>query len=124
MKEKRPCQKGAWRIKTTWRILERLSEVGRLLFGVLEKTLSILEVADNAELLEMLKLAEMYTSRIHVLNYELYKVLAMKIDELHSTVVGAEVIDELRSENKILHSRLAVSENARTKADYKIKWLK
>ncbi|KAL2549757.1 hypothetical protein Fot_11287 [Forsythia ovata] len=46
------------------------------------------KAADNAELMELLKLAEMYTSRSHVLNYELYKVLAMKVDELRSTVGG------------------------------------
>ncbi|KAL2514644.1 hypothetical protein Fot_28615 [Forsythia ovata] len=44
------------------------------------------KATDNAELMELLKLAEMYTSRSHVLNYELYKVLAMKVDELRSTV--------------------------------------
>ncbi|KAL2509021.1 hypothetical protein Fot_32668 [Forsythia ovata] len=66
------------------------------------------KAADNAELLEMLKLAEMYTSQSHVLNCKLYKVLAIKIDELHSTVVGAEDIDELHLKNKIFHSSLAV----------------
>ncbi|KAL2473955.1 hypothetical protein Fot_49691 [Forsythia ovata] len=35
------------------------------------------KAADNAELMELLKLAEMFTSRSHVLNCELYKVLAM-----------------------------------------------
>ncbi|KAL2494219.1 hypothetical protein Fot_37976 [Forsythia ovata] len=44
--------------------------------------------ADNAELMELLKLAEMYTSRGQVLNCELYKVIAMKVDELRSTVGG------------------------------------
>ncbi|KAL2529726.1 hypothetical protein Fot_22327 [Forsythia ovata] len=44
------------------------------------------KVTDNAELMELLKLAEMYTSRSHVLNCELYKVLTMKVDELRSTV--------------------------------------
>ncbi|KAL2501524.1 hypothetical protein Fot_35372 [Forsythia ovata] len=71
------------------------------------------KATDNADLLELLKLAEMSTSRSHVLNYELYKVLAMKIDELRSTVVGAEDIDELRSKNKIFHLRLAVFEDAK-----------
>ncbi|KAL2529594.1 hypothetical protein Fot_22195 [Forsythia ovata] len=46
------------------------------------------KAADNAELIELLKLAEMYTSRSHVLKYKLYKVLAMKVDELRSNVGG------------------------------------
>ncbi|KAL2501529.1 hypothetical protein Fot_35377 [Forsythia ovata] len=71
------------------------------------------KATDNADLLELLKLAEMSTSRSHVLKYELYKVLAMKIDELRSTVVGAEDIDELRSKNKIFRLRLAVFEDAK-----------
>ncbi|KAL2501403.1 Uncharacterized protein Fot_35251 [Forsythia ovata] len=56
----------------------------------------------NAELTELLKLDEMYTSQGHVLNYELYKVLAMKVDELHSIIGGDEDVDALRSENKDL----------------------
>ncbi|KAL2494046.1 hypothetical protein Fot_37803 [Forsythia ovata] len=83
-------------------------------------TSAFVKTVNNAELLEMLKLAEMYTSRSHVLNYELYKVLAMKIGELHSTVVSAKDINKLRSENKIFHLRLAVSEDTRVKAEYKI----
>ncbi|KAL2515646.1 hypothetical protein Fot_29617 [Forsythia ovata] len=47
---------------------------------------------DNAELMELLKLAEMYTSQSHVLNCELYKVLAMKVDELRSTVGGMKML--------------------------------
>ncbi|KAL2549797.1 hypothetical protein Fot_11327 [Forsythia ovata] len=62
----------------------------------------------------------MYTSQSHKLNYELYKMLAMKIDELYSTVSGTEDIDELRSKNKILRSRLAVFKDASAKADYTI----
>ncbi|KAL2545191.1 hypothetical protein Fot_14424 [Forsythia ovata] len=42
------------------------------------------KAADNAELTELLKLTEMYTSRSHVLNSELYKLLEMKVDELRS----------------------------------------
>ncbi|KAL2494262.1 hypothetical protein Fot_38019 [Forsythia ovata] len=44
----------------------------------------------------------------------------MKIDELHLRVVGAEDIEELRSENNILRSRLAISEDARAQAEFKI----
>ncbi|KAL2529404.1 hypothetical protein Fot_22005 [Forsythia ovata] len=42
---------------------------------------------------------EMNTFQSHVLNCELYKVFAMKVDELRSKVVGAEDIDTLHSEN-------------------------
>ncbi|KAL2501332.1 hypothetical protein Fot_35180 [Forsythia ovata] len=60
------------------------------------------KAADNAELMELLKLAEMYTSSSHVLNCELYKVLAMKVDELQSTAGGDEDVDALHSEDKDL----------------------
>ncbi|KAL2529517.1 hypothetical protein Fot_22118 [Forsythia ovata] len=46
------------------------------------------KAADDTELTELLKLAEMYTSRSHVLNCELYKVLEMKVDELRSVTGG------------------------------------
>ncbi|KAL2553532.1 Uncharacterized protein Fot_07151 [Forsythia ovata] len=77
-------------------ILEKLLAPSAIAAASVHKywTSSWAKTADNAELLEMLKLAEMYTSQYHVLNCELYKVLTMKIDELHSTVVGAEDIDE------------------------------
>ncbi|KAL2520069.1 Uncharacterized protein Fot_23992 [Forsythia ovata] len=76
------------------------------------------KAADNAELMELLKLAEMYTSRSHALNCELYKVLAMKVDELCSIVGGDEDVNALCSENKDLRERLAISEDARTRAIY------
>ncbi|KAL2508366.1 hypothetical protein Fot_32095 [Forsythia ovata] len=44
----------------------------------------------------------------------------MKVDELLSTATGSKEIDELRSENKILCSRFAISENARAQAEFKI----
>ncbi|KAL2519799.1 hypothetical protein Fot_23722 [Forsythia ovata] len=103
-------------------ILEKLPVLFAIAVASVHKywTSAFAKAADNVELLEMLKLAEMYTSQSHVLNCELYKVLAMKIDELHSTVVGVEDIDELRSKNKILCSKLVVFEDARTKVEYKI----
>ncbi|KAL2549818.1 hypothetical protein Fot_11348 [Forsythia ovata] len=58
------------------------------------------KAADNAELTELLKLVEMYTSQSHVLNCELYKVLAIKVDELRSTVGGNEDVNALCLENK------------------------
>ncbi|KAL2489130.1 SPRY domain-containing protein [Forsythia ovata] len=78
------------------------------------------KAADNAELIELLKLAEMYTYRSHVLNCELYKVLAMKVDELRSTVRGDEDVNALRSENKYLGERLAISEDVRARAIYDV----
>ncbi|KAL2488771.1 hypothetical protein Fot_42063 [Forsythia ovata] len=62
----------------------------------------------------------MSTAHSHVLDCELYKVLGMKIDKLRSTVVGADDIEALRSKQKILNSRLAVSEDARAQAEFKI----
>ncbi|KAL2518436.1 hypothetical protein Adt_14683 [Abeliophyllum distichum] len=65
-------------------------------------TSSFEKAVANAELTELLKLAEMYTSWSHVLNYKLYKVLAMKIEELRSMVGVDEDIEALRLENKDL----------------------
>ncbi|KAL2529227.1 hypothetical protein Fot_21828 [Forsythia ovata] len=65
-------------------------------------------------------MAEMNTIRSHLLNCKLYKVLAMKVDELRSTVVGAEDIVALCLENQTLRSELAVSEDARARAIYNI----
>ncbi|KAL2520039.1 hypothetical protein Fot_23962 [Forsythia ovata] len=52
---------------------------------------------NNVELTKLLKLAKVYTSRSHMLNYELYKVLTMKVDELRSTVGRDEDVNTLRS---------------------------
>ncbi|KAL2531995.1 hypothetical protein Adt_05346 [Abeliophyllum distichum] len=70
-------------------------------------TFSFEKAIANAELTELLKLAELHTSWSHVLNCKLYKVLAMKIEELRSMAGGGEDVDALRSENKDLHNRLA-----------------
>ncbi|KAL2495466.1 hypothetical protein Fot_39223 [Forsythia ovata] len=70
--------------------------------------------------MDLLKLAEMYYSRSHLLNCELYKVLAMKVDELHSTVRRGKNIDVFCSENKALHAQLAFFEDARAQAVYDI----
>ncbi|KAL2490029.1 hypothetical protein Fot_43321 [Forsythia ovata] len=51
---------------------------------------------------------------------EMYKVLAMKIDELLSTVGEDEDVDVLRLENKDLQEQLAFSEDARSRAVYDI----
>ncbi|KAL2514882.1 hypothetical protein Fot_28853 [Forsythia ovata] len=52
---------------------------------------------ESADLLELIKMVEMNTIRSHVLNCEVYRMLAMKVDELHSMIVGAVDIDALRS---------------------------
>ncbi|KAL2552657.1 hypothetical protein Fot_06276 [Forsythia ovata] len=51
---------------------------------------------EGANISELIKMAKMNTARSHVLNCELYKDLAMKVDELRSIVVGTEDIDALR----------------------------
>ncbi|KAL2545495.1 hypothetical protein Fot_14728 [Forsythia ovata] len=55
-----------------------------------------------------------------MLNCKLYKVLAIKIDELRSTVGGDEDVDALRLENKDLREQLAFSEDARARDIYDI----
>ncbi|KAL2544399.1 hypothetical protein Fot_13632 [Forsythia ovata] len=44
----------------------------------------------------------------------------MKVDELRSIATDSKNIDELHSENKILHSRLTIGEDARAQAEFKI----
>ncbi|KAL2530036.1 hypothetical protein Fot_22637 [Forsythia ovata] len=83
-------------------------------------TSAFAKATDNAELMKQLKLAEMYTSQSHVLNCELYNMYVVKVDELHLTVERTKDIDKLRAKNKMLCSRLAISEDARAKAEYKI----
>ncbi|KAL2509911.1 hypothetical protein Fot_33558 [Forsythia ovata] len=65
-------------------------------------------------------MAEMNTAQSYVLNCELYKVFVMKVDELRSMVVGAKDIDVLYSENKIFCTRLAIVEDARAQAVFKV----
>ncbi|KAL2493817.1 hypothetical protein Fot_37574 [Forsythia ovata] len=78
------------------------------------------KTAETAKVTELLKLAEMYTSRSHVLNCELYKMLEMKVDELHSVIGEDEDVEAMRVENKHLRARLAFFENARTCATYDV----
>ncbi|KAL2520158.1 hypothetical protein Fot_24081 [Forsythia ovata] len=59
------------------------------------------KAADDAELTELLKLAEMYTFRSYVLKCKLYKVLEMKVDELRSVTGGMEMLKHC-AENKDL----------------------
>ncbi|KAL2529338.1 hypothetical protein Fot_21939 [Forsythia ovata] len=78
------------------------------------------KAAETVELTELLKLAEMYTSRSHVLNYELYKMLEMKVDELSSVIREDEDVEAMRAENKDLWARLTFSEDARACATYDV----
>ncbi|KAL2455779.1 hypothetical protein Fot_57305 [Forsythia ovata] len=96
-------------------ILEKLLAPSAIAVASVHKywTSTWAKVMDKADLLEYLKLAEMSTARSYVLNCELYKFLAMKIDELRSTVAGTKDIDELHLEKKILRSRLVVFEDAK-----------
>ncbi|KAL2488580.1 hypothetical protein Fot_41872 [Forsythia ovata] len=103
-------------------ILEKLPVLSTVAAASVYKywTSAFVKAADIVELIKLVKLVEMYTFRSHVLNYELYKVLAIKVDELHSTIEGAKDIYALRAENKMICSRLAISEDAREKAEYMI----
>ncbi|KAL2501695.1 Uncharacterized protein Fot_35543 [Forsythia ovata] len=85
----------------------------------------------NSEKPQKLKLAHNYTTYINSVHHHkqnlkgLWRlksstVFAMKVDELCSTVVGAEDIDALHSKNKALHARLAIVEDARAQAVFKI----
>ncbi|KAL2489347.1 hypothetical protein Fot_42639 [Forsythia ovata] len=76
------------------------------------------KAAETAELMELLKLAEMYTSRSHVLNCELYKMLEMKVDELRTVIGEDEDVEAMRAENKDLQARLVFSKDARAHATY------
>ncbi|KAL2527845.1 Uncharacterized protein Fot_20446 [Forsythia ovata] len=78
------------------------------------------KAADTAEVTKLMKLVEMYTSRSHVLNCELYKMLEMKVDEIHSVIGEDEDVEAMRAENKHLRARLAFSKDARTRVTYDI----
>ncbi|KAL2553184.1 hypothetical protein Fot_06803 [Forsythia ovata] len=62
----------------------------------------------------------MYTSRSHVLNCELYKILEMKIDEIHSVIGEDEDAEAMRTKIKRLRARVAFSEDARTRTTYDV----
>ncbi|KAL2456897.1 hypothetical protein Fot_56620 [Forsythia ovata] len=68
---------------------------------------------EGTDLSELIRMAEMNTTRSHVLNCKLYKVLVMKVDEQRSTVVGAEDIDEMRLENQTLQLELTAFEDTK-----------
>ncbi|KAL2494068.1 hypothetical protein Fot_37825 [Forsythia ovata] len=78
------------------------------------------KAVDTVEVTELMKLAEMYTSRSHVLNCELYKMLEMKVDEIQSVLREDENAEAIRAEIKRLRARLAFSEDARSRATYDV----
>ncbi|KAL2545786.1 hypothetical protein Fot_15019 [Forsythia ovata] len=75
---------------------------------------------EGTDLSELIKMAGMNTAQSHVLNCELYKVLEMNVDDLRSTVAGANDIDAMRLENQIIHSELAIFEDVRARAMYDV----
>ncbi|KAL2557351.1 hypothetical protein Fot_02090 [Forsythia ovata] len=83
-------------------------------------TSSFGKAVDTAEVTKLMKLAEMYTSRSHVLNCELYKMLEMKVDEIQFVLGEDENAEAMRAEIKRLRARLAFSEDARTRATYDV----
>ncbi|KAL2544340.1 hypothetical protein Fot_13573 [Forsythia ovata] len=78
------------------------------------------KAVDAAEVTELMKLAEMYTSRSHVLNCELYKILEMRVAEIQSALGEDENAEAMRAEVKRLRARLAFSEDARSRATYDV----
>ncbi|KAL2497847.1 hypothetical protein Adt_23397 [Abeliophyllum distichum] len=68
---------------------------------------------EGTDLPELIKMVEMNIVHSHVLNYKLYEMFVMKVDELCSKVVGTEDMDVLHSENKALHASLAISKEER-----------
>ncbi|KAL2552888.1 hypothetical protein Fot_06507 [Forsythia ovata] len=103
-------------------ILERLPPLSATAVASVHKywTSVWARATEGADLSELIKMAEMNTARSHVLNCELYKVFAMKVDEQRSTVVGAENIDAMCLENQTFRLELTVSEDARARAIYNI----
>ncbi|KAL2501443.1 hypothetical protein Fot_35291 [Forsythia ovata] len=78
------------------------------------------KAAETAKVTELLKLAEMYTSCSHVLNCELYKILEMKVDELHLVIGEDGDVEAMHAENKDLQARIVFFEDARARAMYDI----
>ncbi|KAL2489455.1 hypothetical protein Fot_42747 [Forsythia ovata] len=103
-------------------ILEKLSYSSAMVAASVYKywTSVWARVKESADLLQLMKIAEMNIARSHVLNCKLYKVFAMKVDELRSKVVGAKDIDALHSENKALCVQFVPAEDARAQAVYDV----
>ncbi|KAL2514942.1 hypothetical protein Fot_28913 [Forsythia ovata] len=78
------------------------------------------KAVDTAEVTELMKLAEMYTSRSHVLNCELYKMLEIRVAKIQSALGEDENAEAMRAEIKRLRARLVFSEDARSRATYDV----
>ncbi|KAL2553965.1 hypothetical protein Fot_07584 [Forsythia ovata] len=103
-------------------VVEKLPSVVALAATSVHKywTSSFGKAVDTAEVAELMKLAKMYTSRSHVLNCELYKILEMKVDEIQSALGEDENAEAMRAEIKRLRARLAFLEDARSRATYDV----
>ncbi|KAL2520821.1 hypothetical protein Fot_24744 [Forsythia ovata] len=90
-------------------VVEKLPSVVVLAATLVHKywTSSFGKAVDTAEVTELMKLAEMYTSRSHV-------------DEIHSALGEDEYAEAVRTEIKRLQARLAFSEDARARATYDV----
>ncbi|KAL2550515.1 hypothetical protein Fot_12045 [Forsythia ovata] len=110
--------------KTSWirQSVEKLPSAVALAATSVHKywTSSFGKAVDTVEVTELKKLAEMYTSRSHVLNCELYKILEMKVDEIQSALGEDENVEVMRAEIKRLKARLVFSEDARSRATYDV----
>ncbi|KAL2520675.1 hypothetical protein Fot_24598 [Forsythia ovata] len=73
---------------------------------------------DTTKVTELMKLAEMYTYRSHVLNCELYKMLEMRVVEIQSALGEDENAEAMRAEIKRLRARLVFLEDAQSHATY------
>ncbi|KAL2459738.1 hypothetical protein Fot_54482 [Forsythia ovata] len=113
---------GAHQDKLDSSVVEKLPSAVDLTATSVHKywTSSFGKAVDTAEVTELMKLAEMYTSRSHVLNCELYKMLEMKVDEIQSALGEDENVEVMRAEIKRLRARLAFSEDARSCATYDV----
>ncbi|KAL2487744.1 hypothetical protein Fot_41036 [Forsythia ovata] len=78
------------------------------------------KAVDTTEVTELMKLAEMYTSRSHVLNCELYKMLEMRVAEIQSALGEDENAEAMRAEIKRLRAPLAFSKDTWNRATYDV----
>ncbi|KAL2522138.1 Uncharacterized protein Fot_26061 [Forsythia ovata] len=113
---------GARQDKLDPSVVEKLSSAVALAATSVHKywTSSFGKAVDTAEVMELMKLAEMYISRSHVLNCELYKILEMRVAEIQSALGEDENAEAMRAEIKRLRVRLAFLEDARSRATYDV----
>ncbi|KAL2559987.1 Uncharacterized protein Fot_04726 [Forsythia ovata] len=97
---------GARQDKLDLSVVDKLPSAVALAATLVHKywTSSFGKAVDTAEVTELMKLAEMYTSRSHVLNCELYKMLKMKVDEIQFAFGEDENVEAIRAEIKRLRA--------------------